>query len=394
MQALAQLPEGDGAAHGYRLQNWTFFLVLLGTALLFWLTLEPIWVPVVLGLVLAVACNPLHHRLRKRVPRAVSAGLLTGGALLLSALVIGLLVSVVGTRVVAFAREATQRYTAGGADALLGPGLTSLLGSIGLDPEVVRKQVADGVAAIAAGLGHLAASLIARFFSGVFVLILTGITCFYLLLQGEDATRWFVDVLPLPDRQVWALVRNVRDAMRALLLGTVVTAFFQGLASLLAYEACSVPDAIVWASLTAVASLIPGAGTALVWGAVTLWELSHGNLVRAAVVLGWNLLVVVGFADYYLRPRLLGSKLRLNDLLIFIAIFGGVEAFGLLGLLLGPLIAAALVSLLGIYQREYRPHLVPGPNWAAIHGQSAATQEKAAMEAAAAPGSPTPNSRP
>ena len=333
----------------------------------------------------------------RALPRAfdsTSAGLLTAGSLLLGALVLGLLGSLVGTRGLAFAREANQRYTDGGVEGLLGPGLTGLLASMGLDPEMVRKQVADAIAALAAGLGHVAATLIGRFFSGLFVLILTGITCFYLLLQGEDATRWFVDVLPLPDRQVWVLVRNVRDAMRALLLGTVVTALFQGLASLLAYEACSVPDAIVWASLTAVASLIPGVGTTLVWGTATLWELSHGNLGRAAVIFGWNLLLVVGFADYYLRPRLLGSKLRLNDLLIFIALFGGVEAFGLLGLLLGPLIAAGLVSLLGIYQREYRPHLVPGRSWAEIHRRSGAAEERAALEAAAAPGSPPPISRP
>ena len=311
--AAPEQPEGDGAARGYRLQNWTFLIVLASAAGLFWLTLEPIWVPLLLGVILAVACNPMHHRLRKKLPRALSAALLTAGTLLVACTALTLLGVVVGTRVLAFVREAAQRYNAGGAEGLLGPGIANLVAKLGLDPALLQKQVSDGLTALSTGMGHAATGIIGRVFSGVFVLILTAITCFYLLLQGEDATRWFVDSLPLPDKQVWVLVRNVRDAMRALLVGTGVTALFQGLAALIGYEVCRVPDAIVWSALTAVASLLPGIGTTLVWGGVTAWEFAHGNYVRAAIVLVWNLLVVVGFADYVLRPRLLGSKLRMNE---------------------------------------------------------------------------------
>jgi len=76
-------------------------------------------------------------------------------------------------------------------------------------------------------------------------------------------------------------------------------------------------------------------------------------------ILLWCWLVVVFVADYILRPKLVGTKIRMNDLLVFIAIFGGIEAFGILGLVLGPIAVAILLSLIRIYQDEYRPEGPP-----------------------------------
>ena len=69
----------------------------------------------------------------------------------------------------------------------------------------------------------------------------------------------------------------------------------------------------------------------------------------------WGAFVIVFIADYILRPKLVGTRMRMNDLLVFIAIFGGVEAFGILGVVVGPIAVALFLSLVRIYQREYRP---------------------------------------
>ena len=101
--------------------------------------------------------------------------------------------------------------------------------------------------------------------------------------------------------------------------------------------------------------------------------MATGRIGQGLGVAAWSLLVVVFIADYILRPKLVGTKIRMSDLLVFIAIFGGIEAFGVLGLILGPMATAVLLSLLRIYQREYRPEGpldVPdptAPNGAAYH---------------------------
>jgi predicted PurR-regulated permease PerM len=160
--------------------------------------------------------------------------------------------------------------------------------------------------------------------------------------------------MPLPDSQVWELARNFRDVTRAMLLGTGVTAFYQGASAFVGYWIFGVPHAIVWAALTGVASVLPGIGTLLVWVPVSGYLLASGSIGKGIGLLVWGSVVIVLVADYVLRPWLVKTKLRMNDLLVFIAIFGGIEAFGVVGLILGPIFVALFVSLLRIYQREYR----------------------------------------
>jgi len=121
------------------------------------------------------------------------------------------------------------------------------------------------------------------------------------------------------------------------------------------YWIFGVDSPLVWASLTGIASILPAVGTALVWAPVGIVMLLIGRVAQGIGILLWSLVVVVFVADYILRPKLVGTRIKMSDLLVFIAIFGGIEAFGILGVILGPIAVAVLLSLLRIYQRDYRP---------------------------------------
>jgi predicted PurR-regulated permease PerM len=344
-------------ADARKLQNVTFLALFLGAGYFLWRTMEPIWLPIFLGLIIAVSVNPLHQKLRKkwRNHDGLSAAVLTAAVLVLSAAMVAFLFAVVGERIVEFAREASKRYQSRGAAGLMPHDALPLLEKLGVDPSTVREHVGRAAETVAGSMGRLLAALVAGTFSGVFTLIFTALTSYYLLVEGERATRWLVDMMPLPDSQVWELARNFRDVTRTMLLGTGVTAFYQGASAFVGYWLFGVPDAIVWASLTGVASLLPGIGTLLVWVPVGGYLLASGSIGKGIGLLAWGSVVIVLVADYVLRPWLVKAKLRMNDLLVFIAIFGGIEAFGVVGLILGPIFVALFVSLLRIYQREYRP---------------------------------------
>lgn len=340
-----------------KLQNSTFLALFLLALYFCWRTTEPIWLPLFLGLIIAVSVNPLHQRLRKkwRGHDGLSAAFLTAAVLVLSAAVVGFLFVVVGERVVEFAKEASRRYQTRGAAGLVPHGTFPLLARMGIDPATVREHVGRAAETVAGSVGKLLTAVVTGAFSGIFVLIFTALTSYYLLVDGENATRWLIDVTPLPDSQVRELTRNFRDVTRAMLLGTGVTAFYQGLTAFAGYWIFGVPDAVVWAALTGVASLLPGIGTLLVWVPIAIYLLATGEIGKGIGLLVWGNVVIVLVADYVLRPWLVKAKLRMNDLLVFIAIFGGIEAFGVIGLILGPIFIALFVSLLRIYQREYRP---------------------------------------
>jgi len=342
-----------------RMQRWTFLILLGFAAYLFWLIVQTLWVPLFLGVLIAVGTHPLHRRVAQRSPRraALSAALITGLVLAISLALATFMTVVVLGQLVPTARAAAEQYRHGGSEELLGLHLQAILTSLGQDPEQLRLHFISATDKFAANAAGMAGSLVAASLEGLLVVVFTAITSYYLLRKGERATAWMVDVLPLPDRQVRELVRNFREVTRAMLLGTGVTALFQAVGAFLGYWVAGVPSPMVWGSLTGIASIVPGIGTALVWGPVIAWLLATGHVVRGLLLAVWVALVVVGVADYVLRPRLLGSKGRMDDLLVFIAIFGGIQAFGLLGLILGPIVTALLVALVRIYRRDYRPKL-------------------------------------
>src|SRR4051812_12920715 len=253
------------------LQKWTFLVLFAGALYAFWRTLEPIWVPVLLGLVIAVGVHPLHEkilrRLRGRHPGLPAAGL-TALVMACSLALLAFLIFVVGHRMVDFAHELSDRYQHKGAVGLLGGDVSRLLGRLGLSADDLQQRVADTAKEVATWAGKGATSILAGLFGAVFVFIFTALTSYYLLKEGKDGTSWLVEMVPLPNGQVSEIVADVRDVVRAMLLSTGLLALYQGLIAGVGYWIFGVDGALVWAALTGIASILPAVGTALVWAPV------------------------------------------------------------------------------------------------------------------------------
>jgi predicted PurR-regulated permease PerM len=341
-----------------RLQRSTFLVLFVFAAYAFWRTLEPIWVPVLLGLIIAVGVYPLYEKLLKRFKgkhAGLWAALLTAAVMVLALAVIAFLVLVVGHRVLGLAQELAARYQNKGAAGLLGTEISGILSRFGLEPRTLEQRLGNALREVATWLGGTATTVVAGLFSALFIFIFTALTSFYLLREGADGTDWLVEIVPLPNGQVSQIVRDVRDVTRAMLFSTGVMTLYQGVTSGIGYWIFGVDSPLVWASLTGIASILPALGTALVWVPICIVLAATGHITKAVGVLCWSGLVVVFVADYILRPKLVGNRVRMNDLLVFVAIFGGIEAFGILGVVLGPIAVGVLLSLLRIYQKDYRP---------------------------------------
>ena len=125
---------------------------------------------------------------------------------------------------------------------------------------------------------------------------------------------------------------------------------------IIADEPTTALDVTIQAQILAqVQTLCRETGTALIWVPVSLFVFFNHHVAEGLGLALWGAFVIVFIADYILRPKLVGTRMRMNDLLVFIAIFGGVEAFGILGVVVGPIAVALFLSLVRIYQREYRP---------------------------------------
>src|SRR5262249_50644699 len=150
---------------------------------------------------------------------------------------------------------------------------------------------------------------------------------------------------PLTDEQEHMLVDRFRSVARATVFGNLATALSQGFLSGLIFVILGLDNPILWGALTALLSLVPVVGTALVWIPWTIYLFSTGSTVKAIIFLILEI-VAVGGIDNILRPMFIRGGVKMHTLVVFFSILGGISYFGLLGMFFGPLVFAMAISLL------------------------------------------------
>jgi predicted PurR-regulated permease PerM len=340
-----------------RLQTRTFSVLLfIAAALCLW-TVSPIWVPCFLGVLLAVVAAPLQQRLERRFhghPRLLAALITVVTIAVGLGLLVGLGILVV-REVVHFLTDIAPRVLRSGIAWLESPRVARVLGRAGSSPTELQQGLARQAAQLASHLTALLGSLLSVTSHGLLTLIFTTFTSYYLLVERRTLGRMVVRLSPLPSDQTRSLIDEFRRATVGTVLGVGVIALIQGAIASLGFAIFGVSTPLVWGALTAVASLVPAVGTGLTCVPIAIALMSSHRIGAGAGVLAWWLILVVGLCDYLLRPRLMRGRVRLPSLLVLIALFGGIEAFGPLGVILGPLFVALFVTLLRLYERNYRP---------------------------------------
>lgn len=296
--------------------------------------------------------EPFYAWLVKRGLRSSVASLTT--VLVSAALVVaglGIFVSLFVTRAVQFASSLRDQLQAGGPLNTRLEGLTGWLGHLGISTSSVSERLQAGAGEIASRLAGTAGSLATGAF-GVLLSLLFAMLAMHLVLRNwKRIVDALILVAPLPPRYTRELLSEFRRVGRMTIFGTVMTGLAQGALAAIGFWICGVPEPIFFGMATALASLIPAVGTLLVWIPAALYLFANSQHGRGVIELLWGALIVVGFSDYVIRPRLVGA-LEMPALLVFVALFGGVEAFGLSGLILGPVLMSLAMVVLRLYARE------------------------------------------
>ncbi len=192
------------------------------------------------------------------------------------------------------------------------------------------------------------ASLIAQFFVMIFI-------CFYLVRDGSEMVENVRYFSPLRADQEDRIISGIRVVAKSVLLGTFLTAVCQGIVGGAALAILGFPG-LFWGTMTALSSLIPLIGTYLVWVPIALYLFLLGHLKSAIFLAVWSI-VLTGSIDNFVRPFLMKGKSKMSPFYIFLAILGGVQYFGLKGILYGPLILSFAMIMLYIYGVEYKDEL-------------------------------------
>ena len=220
------------------------------------------------------------------------------------------------------------------------------------------RQLAEGAALqLTSVVGVVAGAT----FGAVLTLFFTVMTTFFVLRHWTQLLSQAERMLPLHPMHTRVVLVEFQKVGKEVFIGTMLTGVLQGLLAGVGYAAADLPEIGLLAALTALCSLVPVLGTLLVWVPLGVALLLWGRPAAGIFELLWGALITGVLSDYVIRPRLVGGGGHIPTLLTFIALFGGVEVFGVLGLIIGPVVASVALALLRTYDREIcSPSVWPG----------------------------------
>jgi predicted PurR-regulated permease PerM len=314
----------------------------------------PVGAGILLGAFLAFMAQPTFERLRARTgPGVASALTVLGAALGLAALfgALGWILVVRGTklaeRVVA---ESKPGGVVDGALQSFGRWTTHL----GISHEVLvghLRGFANNAAERTLGVATSIAAGTGGVLLGLFFAILA---MHYVLRNWQTVNDRAQQTLPMRPEYTAALFAEFRRVGRTTLVGAVGTAIAQGVLATIGYWISGVTEPAFFGVATAIASFIPVVGVLTVIVPIGIALFGLGMPGHAIVELVWSFVMVVGLCDYVIRPRLTRGETEAPALVTFIALFGGVEVFGLKGLIVGPVLMSVALAVLRLYAKEAR----------------------------------------
>jgi predicted PurR-regulated permease PerM len=214
------------------------------------------------------------------------------------------------------------------------------------------------------------------FFLQLFVLLYA---LFFFLVDGPATLRTILYYVPLGPAEEEELLDRFVSVTRATLKGSLLIGAIQGTIAGLGFWVAGVPGAAFWGTVMVVMSIIPAVGAAVVWVPAVVYLFLVGKVAAGVGLLIWCALVV-STVDNFLRPRLVGRDAKMSDLLILLSTLGGIMAFGAVGFIVGPIIAALFVSIWHIYGETFSDWLPPVPERLPIASVERAEDEAEAHE--------------
>jgi predicted PurR-regulated permease PerM len=328
-------------------------LTAYSAALLFCYLLYTILSPFLAVLVWAGAVGVITYPLYARLLVRCNGRDITAATLMTTAVVLALIVPLVGliftlSREVALVYQYLEQTSTGTAGLVphrilshpaLAPVLERLRPLIGTFELDLESMILPAFKKVLAAMLNYSTGIVKDFFQFLFKLILMLITLFFMYKDGPRALQAFWQVVPVDGKLRDTIKDTVTRVLGAVVYGVIMTCMVQGALGGLGFWVAGLPSPLLFGTLMAICASIPLVGTALIWLPGAAYLLVQGQTLPGILLIVWGALAVGGI-DNVLRPLFISGKAKLPILVIVFGVLGGFLAFGLSGVVAGPVILA------------------------------------------------------
>jgi len=339
-----------------------FFAITAALVYLFYRIIIPFFVPICWAGVLAILFYPLYAKLRTRMKKKGLASLIVCIVIIVGIIapVTYLFVALVGEAVEAVG-IVNEMYKDGKLEELFTldvPFVNTMkqklnayfdISKINLD-EIVR----DAINKVSGVVVSQTTWLVANATKAIFFFALSMFALYYFFKDGDRIIGRIKRLIPLPEETVSKTFTQLHDVILATMYGGLVVALVQGTLGGILFAIMGISSPVFWGAIMAFLSIIPIVGAFLVYVPAGIILILGGSYIKGMIVILIGI-IVISQIDNVIRPYLISGRTAIHPLLLFFAIMGGIALFGLLGLILGPIIAALFTTLLKIFELILHP---------------------------------------
>ncbi len=329
------------------LQRYFFIGLLLIVSLVIFFIFLPFLEVIVLSVILAISLGPIYSKILKKL--GGREGLSALLVIFLFAVIIIVPASFLATKLL---NESKDLYT----QLTDGTQIDYIQKITSLTEETIQKII-PGFRVNIGEYISLGATFITNHLSSIVSGVLgvgTGIvliffSVYFLLKDGKKFKHILISLSPLSDEYDQQIFLKIKQTIHSTVRGVLLIALVQGLLAGIGMWIFGVPNPTLWGTVSAVASLVPGLGTAIIFIPAVAYMMIIGNSAFALGLLLWGVLIV-GLVDNFLTPYLYSRGIEIHQLIMLFAVLGGLVVFGPIGFIFGPIILALFFSLIDIYQ--------------------------------------------
>jgi len=217
---------------------------------------------------------------------------------------------------------------------------------------IIFEKAGEFVGKISNVLVSGVSSVTFRTINFIFQFFLFLYATFFFLSDGSNMLKKMVSYIPLPESSMNRILDRFTSVSRASIKGTLVIGIIQGSLQGIAFAVVGIESALFWGTVMVFASIIPVVGTALVWLPAVIMLVLTGHMAKAVILMLFCSLVV-GSIDNLMRPWLVGRDTEMHELMILFSTLGGLGLFGIIGFIIGPVVASLFITAWDIYEETF-----------------------------------------
>lgn len=328
----------------------TATLIIITLIVLLFLILRPILLAIVLGIILAFIFFPIYSWIKKKT-KSKNFSAVAVCLLLILVILIPLILLLPY-----LVEQLINSYTSLKQVDIITP-LKALFSTF-INNDSIFVMIENGFESainnfVTSMLDSLSIDNLVSFGFGIIVVFFT---LFFTLRDNEELNNYIKSLLPFPKEVEQKLYKSSKEITGSILYGQIIIGIIQGLSIGLGFFIFSVPNALFLTLLALIGGILPLFGTAIIWVPVLVYLIVAGNTSAAFGILIFGLFSST--IDNVLRPLFISRKANLSSSLALIGMIGGWFFFGILGIILGPLIIAYFLIIIETYRNKNIPGLI------------------------------------